>query len=194
MTEHIERALKANVKKIECPGSDCTKMLTPADVLRITGDISKKLKYEELREVFQAAKDPSRYICPAPNCGYPGRKPILIHGLSDINESDQLETVCCDKCGKEVVFFHVPGQGYPVMLGDTNAEEVKSEEEIQKKLDSGEMQRCPSCNNPQEKQPGCNHVTCVNCDEQYCWFCGKLWGRGYEDHVYCVFSRPAVHL
>ncbi|OAP62688.1 hypothetical protein AYL99_01915 [Fonsecaea erecta] len=36
---------------------------------------------------------------------------------------------------------------------------------------------CPWCGHLVERREGCNHMTCV-CSAQFCYRCGKIWGRG----------------
>ncbi|KAL0478210.1 hypothetical protein AKO1_008478 [Acrasis kona] len=35
------------------------------------------------------------------------------------------------------------------------------------------MKKCPGCEVPTEKNGGCDHMNCYNCQLDYCWHCGK---------------------
>ena len=37
------------------------------------------------------------------------------------------------------------------------------------------IKQCPRCGIETEKNGGCNHMTCANCDHQYCWECLTRW-------------------
>ncbi|KAF7615812.1 hypothetical protein AFLA_009319 [Aspergillus flavus NRRL3357] len=43
---------------------------------------------------------------------------------------------------------------------------------------------CPGCNVATERSGGCKHMTCVLCQQEWCWDCGIRWQRGHLDIEY----------
>lgn len=37
--------------------------------------------------------------------------------------------------------------------------------------------KCPNCNEPIEKNGGCNHMTCKSCSYDFCWICSEKWSK-----------------
>ena len=48
---------------------------------------------------------------------------------------------------------------------------------LEKLLGKGSAQYCSGCSQLVEKNGGCNHMTC-RCGRQWCWKCGKGYGKG----------------
>ena len=56
---------------------------------------------------------------------------------------------------------------------------------INKELDSGATARwlqaftkpCPNCHGSVEKNGGCNHMKCTNCEHHFCWICMGDWNN-----------------
>ncbi|EJF66506.1 hypothetical protein BD309DRAFT_909405 [Dichomitus squalens] len=48
---------------------------------------------------------------------------------------------------------------------------------------------CPGCDLPVEKASGCNHMTCVRCQQHYCYRCGAKLDK---IHPYKHFSTPGI--
>ncbi|KAE8374798.1 hypothetical protein BDV26DRAFT_283978 [Aspergillus bertholletiae] len=44
---------------------------------------------------------------------------------------------------------------------------------------------CPGCNVATERSGGCKHMTCVLCQQEWCWDCGIHWRRGHLN-IECV--------
>ena len=46
---------------------------------------------------------------------------------------------------------------------------------------------CPKCKSPIEKNSGCMHMTCSNCDHHFCWLCmgSQADHRLQGDHFMC---------
>jgi ariadne-1 len=54
-------------------------------------------------------------------------------------------------------------------------------------IDSVELKTipCPGCGVPITKNGGCNHMTCSQCDHEFCWIC---LSANWQDHVCNVFD------
>jgi hypothetical protein len=46
-------------------------------------------------------------------------------------------------------------------------------------LDDQNFYCCPHCRYGTEKNGGCNHIKCVNCQKDWCWLCGKEYKPGH---------------
>ena len=52
-------------------------------------------------------------------------------------------------------------------------EYLKQDEENDEKIlkKNGTVKKCPHCNIPTQKNDGCNHMSCTNCQKEWCWLC-----------------------
>ena len=50
------------------------------------------------------------------------------------------------------------------------------------------VKRCPKCHVIIDKDGGCNHMTCSNCNHQFCWICLQDWDK-HEDYYTCPFNE-----
>ena len=41
------------------------------------------------------------------------------------------------------------------------------------------VKRCPNCKFWTEKNDGCNHMTCLNCNHSWCWLCTGNYFAGH---------------
>uniref|UniRef100_A0A0A9Z9G3 RBR-type E3 ubiquitin transferase n=1 Tax=Lygus hesperus TaxID=30085 RepID=A0A0A9Z9G3_LYGHE len=60
------------------------------------------------------------------------------------------------------------------------------QEQCRKDLQSVEWmfantKKCPKCFVRIEKNSGCNHMTCIHCNYQFCWVCNGSWKQHEED-------------
>ncbi|KAH7479366.1 hypothetical protein PRIC1_009090 [Phytophthora ramorum] len=46
------------------------------------------------------------------------------------------------------------------------------------------VRACPSCKAVIEKQGGCSHMKCFQCDQEFCWSCLRPWGN--HDETLCL--------
>ena len=100
-------------------------------------------------------------FCPFPDCdGYAEKKGFKKY-------------VKCNKAGHEFCFVCLQkphGIKLCSKMIDKGFEEYKSHTLVK---------RCPYCRFWTEKQDGCNHMTCVQCNFQWCWVCEKECVAGH---------------
>eukprot|EP00658_Telonema_sp_P-2_P080462 TRINITY_DN8011_c0_g1_i1.p1 TRINITY_DN8011_c0_g1~~TRINITY_DN8011_c0_g1_i1.p1 ORF type:complete len:226 (-),score=34.26 TRINITY_DN8011_c0_g1_i1:39-716(-) len=51
---------------------------------------------------------------------------------------------------------------------------------------------CPGCNNPIEKNGGCNHMTCNKCRHEFCWVCMGKWSAHNSNYYDCNKKKQAT--
>jgi hypothetical protein len=63
--------------------------------------------------------------------------------------------------------------------------------EINRKIGGNKYKQCPNCYIIIEKDEGCNHMTCINCQFEFCWLCLKKYT---EDHyaIYNLIGCPGM--
>jgi hypothetical protein len=118
-------------------------------------------KLRDLVKKHEQEADPLVRWCTKPGC------PGLMRG-----ESLDAKKVVCPKCSTEVCF-----QCRDEWHGRTSCEQ-----NMNSKLEGwadqhGGVRFCPVCRTKVEKNEGCNHMTCIICRYEFCWFC-----LGYAAH------------
>lgn len=150
-TEGRNQALGAR-----CPSQECAVRIKSLDVETISSDLLTTWK-SKLREDF-IEKDSSFTSCPGPDCE------MAAWSLSGANGNlscIQCETDFCFKCSNPP---HAPAkcsslQSWNKLFGDSKFWVKKN------------TKPCPGCNVPIEKNTGCNHMQCTQCQYDFCWIC-----------------------
>lgn len=140
------------VDKIVCPGVTCGLVFQENDLKGLI-DANMYEKYHRFKLRNDLLKDPTLRWCSEPNC------PGYMHGSPS---SPQMTcpvcaSVHCFLCGSK---WH-SGQ---------SCDQVQ-DQEYKAWASQHEIQLCPQCKRPVEKNAGCNHMTCVCCHYEFCWLC-----------------------
>lgn len=55
---------------------------------------------------------------------------------------------------------------------------------------------CPKCKVPTQKNDGCNHMTCRECNQDWCWICGRKTGIHGGSHYapFNPFGCPGMQM
>lgn len=156
----------------------CNNQLTHQDAIAL-GATAKQLEQYADYATKQWLMLQNIKHCPTLNCPY-----------AFINEAScPPQTIQCQQCNKKYCSH--------CLLPHTNKTTCKKA--AQKLLSQGELdvlrwkqantKPCPRCNKNIEKNEGCNHMTCTNCNYEFCWICLQEY-KGYPDpHPVC---RPAA--
>ncbi|EAX92762.1 IBR domain containing protein [Trichomonas vaginalis G3] len=161
---HIETQMNSGNLFIHCmePGCRCPLLIT--DVLFICGEKTAK-KLEERISSLSASMSKTVRRCINPKCN-------LLVSMSHIFKGKMAVCSCgyytCFECGKE---GHSP---LPCKYVD---EWLSKKDRLAENLIIKRSTKpCPVCGVRIEKNGGCIHMHCSNCDSDFCWQCGKLWG------------------
>ena len=153
-----------------CPDIDehteagCTEVMSE-ELIRDVLDADAFAKFDRFKGM-QA--NPNMRECPREGCGH-----------SQVG-SPRRPAMVCERCSLAYCFVHAsahPGQGcteYQKRQQHIEAETLWLMGQISKK--------CPKCKCPTQKNAGCNHMTCRECLQDWCWICGRKTGKGGGSH------------
>ncbi|DBA01070.1 TPA: hypothetical protein N0F65_002680 [Lagenidium giganteum] len=88
--------------------------------------------------------------------------------VCDIASSKEPECTC-QQCHREFCFVHSNAH-----VGRSCADydaQTADDQRLSRSTINQIAKPCPGCNNPVEKNGGCNHMTCVICRTSFCWLC-----------------------
>ena len=162
-----EKINNANVYKISCMEHKCGYILEEKFIKAIIGSdntlIEKYDKFLSRKKLMDSNKKIK--FCPIPDCdGYAEKK--------------KSKYVKCN-FGHEFCFdcLQQPhGKKKCAKVIDEGFEEWKSHTLVK---------RCPYCKFWTEKNEGCNHMTCSQCNFQWCWICEKECVAGHYNFGPC---------
>ena len=167
-TEYLkEKINNANVYKIHCMDHKCGYILEEKFINSIIGkDSTLKEKYDKFlarKKVMDSKKNIK--CCPIPDCdGYAEKKKSKVVKCNFGHEF-------CFDCGQPP-----HGKKKCSKVIDEGFEEWKSHTLVK---------RCPYCKYWTEKNEGCNHMTCSQCNFQWCWVCEQECVAGHYSFGRC---------
>ena len=142
--------------------ADCSLEFKPEDVHRFGSQRTYK-KYLKFKRNIDVDLNPDLRWCPDPKCMHYVER----EGRSKVSTCECGATVCIE-CGE----YEHPG----TKCG-------QQEDDLFKKWKlSQDGKNCPKCNMVIVKNEGCNHMTCLKCQHEFCWYC--LQPSAYSDNHY----------
>mmetsp|Transcript_12344 Transcript_12344/g.13658 ORF Transcript_12344/g.13658 Transcript_12344/m.13658 type:complete len:491 (+) Transcript_12344:30-1502(+) len=172
-----EKINQNDVLDLCCPHPECDSEI-PHNHLKELVDTETFDRYDELALKAALNRDPNCRWCPS--CG------------DAIIGDPQYRRLRCYSCSHEFCFecnedFHVGTcedfQKWKVENGLVDEKYVEWADENTRK--------CPKCKSRIQKNSGCNHMTCGNCNYQFCWLCGRKYTSNHFD-VWNVLGCPAL--
>lgn len=146
----------AQIQQIQCPQEACNFQIKEGELVRFlkpNPDLLKK--YYKFKNAQQIAKNPKLKWCIRPGC----------ENVVQVIDSSTPHMKC--SCGQEFC-FKCNNPWHPGMECEDLIEKI-----YKNYVMGAEVKYCPSCQAVIEKNDGCNHMTCIQCNHQFCWICEK---------------------
>ena len=159
--------LESKVDNIKCMNYQCKKNIPEEFILNHISEhkdlIEKFHKFKNRKEIL---KDQNKKVCPNPDCESFLKKSLLS------------KYVKCEK-GHEYCFecLNPPHGNKPC--------DYKQMRKFMKWKKGKRVKQCPKCKMYTEKNEGCNHMTCGNCNYQWCWLCEEEYKGGHYSSGKC---------
>lgn len=158
------KIINSQINEIKCPNEGCKLVLLESEIIHFLKSkpilLQKFFKFKNAQEI---ARNPNMKWCIRPGC----EKVVNVKK----NSGDNCYMKC--ECGQEFC-YKCNNPWHP---------DMKCEEFIDKVYKSyikgAEVKFCPSCQALIEKNDGCNHMTCLQCNFEFCWICEKKYSANH---------------
>ena len=158
-----EQIESSKVKKMKCLNYECDNNLSEKFIFQILEKNPKLIeKYKKYKLRLEILNDPNKKFCPHPGCEEYVERPKKNIKEVKCKKGHQF----CYECLRKV---------HP---GNCDLQ-LEKDFKIWKK--GKIIKQCPKCKIWTEKNEGCNHMTCVECQYQWCWLCN---GEYNANHYY----------
>lgn len=153
---------EAKVSKITCVDYDCKVILEKSFIeKRIEKSPSLIQKYKKFLQKAEIIDNPKKKFCPEPNCE------------SFLEQTNKKVKYLKCQAGHQYCFIclkHWHGK---------KPCEDETDKDFQLWKKNKTLKRCPNCKMYTEKNEGCNHMTCAECQYQWCWLCEKKYSLSH---------------
>lgn len=166
----------SKVLKISCPGEKCPGLFSYEDISPFLSS-EYIAKYEKFGKKQQLISDPSIKFCIVPDC----------EGI--IKGSREFPHIKCPECNYDMCFLC--GKAWHELKTCDDIQKLEYEIWAQDK----DVKDCPNCKYKIEKNKGCDHMTCVICNYEFCWICLDVWhDNHFEDGCRAVQVPAEDHI
>ncbi|KAI6194835.1 RBR-type E3 ubiquitin transferase [Aphelenchoides besseyi] len=162
-----------------CP--NCELLINENVILCLVDDERILNTYRQLLINSYVSTNPRIKWCPATDCIFATEVPIA----ESCGVPCQCGNIFCFDCSSE---WHQPAECLMIEKWTKETEEdIKSVEWKEKN-----SKPCPECKSPIEKNGGCNHIHCRNCNTHYCWLCNaRPWKALHSCNAFNV-AQPSA--
>ncbi|KAL3102027.1 hypothetical protein niasHS_003436 [Heterodera schachtii] len=170
---------------VGCPFYGCTAVVTDVHTLYLLGKPSYQHYHQLAAQLFFSAQTAERsQHCPWPNCG----AAFLVEGTDEKSvEQTADEVFLCPECSRMICRrcsstkaggtdrCKCVDNNQNCLCCPTDAESAS--------LIRRTTKQCPHCEAPTERNGGCAHIRCTQCQSEWCFVCLKLWNDNCQwDH------------
>lgn len=173
LQDHIRIAIEnRNLNGLSCPNQNCQHRLSVPDVVDITDNNQETLDHFN-RAIIQLS--PGTRQCPTSGCGafFPNPQHVARdHACQNCN------THYCSRC-----LVQHPNNVVDCLEALRTADPQRENELAQN------ARRCSRCTTPIQRNGGCHHMRCSQCNNEFCYLCGGPnygYRRGFCRSGYCI--------
>jgi ariadne-1 len=164
-------AIKSLAGRVDCPRHNCDERVLMSDVTRISEPIAIQWREAMLSVVVDKCDRFSP--CPGPDC-------TVVACCPKDRSATRLGPVHCVQCGTEYCFDCRQKPHAPALCADfEHWHRIFSSSKYWIQTNT---KPCPSCKVPIEKNMGCNHMHCSQCQYDFCWLCLAPLRNHMEGH------------
>lgn len=168
-----------SVGRLVCPNPDCNVLAEEYEVENLVS-AAQYAKYLEFVALQSLKKEKDMRWCPNKACA----QPIIWDEKEKKVVCPACKTEFCFSCG---LMWHEGACGQqqqdaaPAGDGQPMSEQESLNAWLKEK--GAKVKPCPCCKYGIEKNDGCNHMTCQQCEHQWCWLCcGPYQGKYQNGH------------
>ena len=186
---------EAKVEHIKCISYQCNYILSDEFILKhIKEDKNIVEKYEKFKKKLEILNDKNKKQCPFPDCdSYLEKNTNEKNNIENNNNISNVNTITnintnisnfnenyveCKNGHKFCFECLKPWHG-------TETCEKMIEKDFANWKKDKIVKRCPKCKMYTEKNEGCNHMTCPECEYQWCWLCEGEYKYGHFESGKC---------
>ena len=159
------KILENKLNFIKCLDYECDERIPDDMIINIISKNEKLLeKYNLYSLKLEIINNPNKKFCPYPNC----------NSFLTKNKDKNIKNVKCEN-GHEFCFICL-NEPHNNKLCNEKIDDNNIKEYAKNKF----IKKCPNCGTYTEKNEGCNHITCAECNYQWCWLCNNK----YTDNHY----------
>ena len=164
------KILENKVQFIKCLNYDCSEKLSNSLITELIKDNENLLsKYNEYKFRLEIINNPNKKFCPYPNCD---SYLIKNENPNELISKCKNEHEYCFKC------LNKPHK-------NNICEENIDDENIKQYAKNKFIKKCPKCGTYTEKNEGCNHMICLECNYQWCWLCNEQYDYNHYINGKC---------
>ncbi|KAF7789854.1 hypothetical protein EIP86_000802 [Pleurotus ostreatoroseus] len=213
------KGAKCDVGRVGCPDPRCVKEAREAneDEVRRVVTEEEVRRWKWLKQKRLMEKDTTMIHCPIPSCQTPVSKPTNVEegsGWERLRTCPECSFSFCSYCRRT---WHGPLSDCPLSATDSFVSKYMAledgdpekrfleqrygianlrrlvakykEDEANRQWFAQSTMACPSCHVKVQKSVGCNHMTCAQCGQHFCYRCGS---RLDASHPYKHFNTPGT--
>ena len=163
----------------KCMSDKCESPVIKEDYLALLNTDQVEKLYRVSLECFLIG-NPVYKPCPTPDCSWV----YEITAMPSVFACPECDTSLCKKCGDSAHQMFETCEAFKASKDPSQSDRLYN-----KWVAGANTRKCPKCFVLIEKNDGCAHMHCTQCDAHICWTCGKNFGTSRECYKHIPFCN-----